>query len=197
MADAQTLRPDGSNLAAFLYRLKRSEDREGQASWRVITGLVRRVIPFLKDLDPELLGSGDPEARSARLRWVDERDHRFDVSDLSDGSLRALALITALAQPASGRPWVIAIDEPELGLHPAAIEVVCALISSVSVSHQVIVSTQSPAVLNYFEPEDVIVTERKDGATTLRRLVREDLASWLEDYSLSELYDKNVLGGRP
>lgn len=89
------------------------------------------------------------------------------------------------------------IDEPELGLHPVALEALCGLISSVSQRHQVIVSTQSPAVLDHFEPSQVVVAERTDGATTLRRLDEARLAAWLRDYSLAELYEKNVLGGRP
>jgi predicted ATPase len=197
MAEKQYLLPDGSNLAAFLWRLKNGQNGSEATAWNLIGSLLRRIAPFVKTLEPELLNPGQPEASAVRLRWTDERDHLFDVGDLSDGTLRALALITALAQPSSCRPLVIAIDEPELGLHPTALEIVCSLVSSVSVRHQVIVSTQSPAVLDYFEPQDVIVAERKDQATTMRRLDRESLKGWLEDYSLSELYGKNVLGGRP
>jgi predicted ATPase len=111
--------------------------------------------------------------------------------------LRALALITALAQPESGLPLVSSIDEPELGLHPAALGILCGLISSAAQRKQVIVSTQSPIILDHVEPNQVIVTERQDAATVLRRLDESALQSWLEDYSLSQLYDKNVLGGRP
>lgn len=89
------------------------------------------------------------------------------------------------------------IDEPELGLHPAAIGVFAALVRSVSEHSQILLATQSPALLDEFEAEEVVITERKDGATSFRRLDPAALAQWLEEYSLSELYDKNVLGGRP
>lgn len=89
------------------------------------------------------------------------------------------------------------IDEPELGLHPAALQLLCGLISSVAARRQVILSTQSPAVLDNFAPAQVVVAQREDGATRLRRLNERELAGWLEDYSLSQLYDKNILGGRP
>lgn len=135
--------------------------------------------------------------RGVRLDWVDDRGETFGPAHLSDGTLRAIALLTALGQPTALLPILSVIDEPELGLHPAALTMLCALIKSVAAHRQVIVSTQSPAVLDEFAPEDVVVAERKDGATSLHRLDPKELASWLDDYSLSELYDKNVLGGRP
>ena len=64
-------------------------------------------------------------------------------------------------------------------------------------SRQVLLATQSPALLDHFEPGEVVVAERQSGETSLRRLDAARLASWLEDYSLSELFDKNILGGRP
>ena len=111
--------------------------------------------------------------------------------------VRSVLLIAALAQPRDGMPLVSCIDEPELGLHPAALDLLCGLISSAATSRQVIVSTQSPIILDYVEPQSVVVTERIDAATAFRRLDPADLDAWLKDYSLSEIYDKNVLGGRP
>ena len=108
-----------------------------------------------------------------------------------------MALIAALGQPENSLPLVSCIDEPELGLHPAALQILCGLISSVATCRQVILSTQSPAVLDCFEPAQVVVAEREDGATRLRRLEERELEGWLEAYSLLELFDKNVLGGRP
>jgi predicted ATPase len=183
---------DGGNLAAFLLALRDSGDENGKAAWNRIQGLVRRVAPFVREIQPAPFGK-----RGVRLEWVDDRGERFGPAHFSDGTLRAIALLTALGQPADRLPIVSCIDEPELGLHPAAMHVLCELIKSVSVHRQVILSTQSPALLDEFSPEEVVVAERKDGATELRRLDAEALASWLDDYSLSELYDKNVLGGRP
>lgn len=195
-SDDRYLRSDGSNLAAFLYRLRSGATDEAAASWRVIEGLVRRIAPFIKYLEPAPVNPDTPGS-PIRLHWVDARDHRFDVHDLSDGTLRAIALFAALGQPTSTLPRFIAIDEPELGLHPAALSLVASLVRSVSRHSQVVLSTQSPALLDEFSPADVVVVEHRDGASRFQRLAAEELAVWLDDYSLSELYDKNLLGGRP
>jgi predicted ATPase len=185
------LRSDGSNLPAFLLGLKESPAPADHHAWQRIQGLIRRVAPFLRELAPT------SDRRGAMLEWVDDQGEVFGPAHLSDGTLRAIALLAALGQPDATMPLVSCIDEPELGLHPAALSLLCGLMASVSSHRQVIVSTQSPAVLDQFEPGHVVVAERVDGATQLTRLNETDLASWLEDYSLSELYDKNVLGGRP
>ncbi len=207
--DSLYLKSDGSNLAAYLANLRWSERQAKRKAWRRINLLVRKVAPFIKELRPLAVAeatSPEPEDRengapspgqSLRLHWVDDRDQIFDPHDLSDGTLRAIALITALAQPAANLPAVISIDEPELGLHPAALSVLAGLIRSVSHRCQILLATQSPALLDLFDPQDVVVTERIDGRTELRRLEPEKLAAWLEDYSLSEIYDKNLIGGRP
>ena len=89
------------------------------------------------------------------------------------------------------------MDEPELGLHPYAITLLASLIRQASVDTQVILATQSPILLDHFEPEDVLVTERVNGGTKIARLNSEELKVWLEDYSLGQLWEKNELGGRP
>ena len=189
--DNRYLRPDGSNLAAFLYLLsERHED-----SYRTITGTVRQVAPFFEDfkLDPQLL---NPD--KIRLEWRHAgTDAYFDASSLSDGTLRFMALATLLLQPVEFRPSVILVDEPELGMHPYAITLLAALMRQASTGAQVIVSTQSSLLLDHFEPEEVLVAERTDGATRFERLESSKLESWLESYSLGQLWEKNELGGRP
>ena len=111
--------------------------------------------------------------------------------------LRAMALIALLQQPEDDLPDVLILDEPELGLHPSAIEVLSSLIHSAAKHVQVIVATQSVSLIDRFEPDDIVVADRVDGATSLRRLVPAELTEWLEAYTLSELWEKNVLGGRP
>jgi predicted ATPase len=91
----------------------------------------------------------------------------------------------------------VLIDEPELGLHPYAINLLAEMIKQVAETKQIIVSTQSVELLNAFEPEDIIVVEREQGATVLKRLDSEELGDWLEDYTLGELWKRNILGGRP
>lgn len=188
------MRSDGSNLAAFLWHLHESTEEEDRIAWRRINQLVRRIAPVVKELRPvPTTGKG----RSVRLDWVDDQDQLFAVHQLSDGTLRAIALITALAQPSGRLPRFISIDEPELGLHPAAISILADLARSVSRHCQVLFATQSAAFLDHFQPEEVVVVERDRGVTTLRRLDAGDLREWLEDYSLSEIFDKGVVGGRP
>ena len=189
--DNRFLRPDASNLAAFLYLLElRYAD-----SYALIRRTVQQVAPFFDDFQLEPLAL-NPE--DIKLEWRHKgSDEYFNAADLSDGTLRFIALATLLLQPIELRPSLILIDEPELGLHPAAIEILAALIRRASVDTQVIVATQSTLLLDQFDPEDVLVAERVNGGTQLKRLNSEDLRSWLEDYSLGQLWEKNELGGRP
>ena len=185
------LRHDGSNLAAFLYYLREVHGR----SYDMIRRTVQLVAPFFDDffLEPLAL-NGD----TIRLEWRHlGSDGYFDVSALSDGSLRFIALATLLLQPRELRPSVILLDEPELGLHPSAITILASLIKQVSVETQIIVATQSPLLLDHFEPEDVLVADRVEGATQFARLDGEKLKIRLEDYSLGQLWEKNEFGGRP
>lgn len=204
VADGDYVRSDGSNLAAYLYALMNSDDEGDRAAWRRLGLLLRQVAPFVKELAPGPVSpKGVPVVRersaegSVRLYWIDERDARFGPEHMSDGTLRALALLTALTQPAHRMPRFISIDEPELGLHPAALTLFVELVRSAATHTQVLLATQSPALLDHFEPEEVVVVERRDAASQLRRLDRKQLTAWLKDYTLSELFDKNVLGGRP
>lgn len=133
-----------------------------------------------------------------KLEWRHKRsDQYFDASAFSDGTLRFIALATLFLQPVELRPSVILVDEPELGLHPYAIGLLASLIKQASIDTQVIAATQSPLLLDYFEPEDVLVATRKDGATEIERKSSEELAGWLKEYSLGQLWEKGELEGRP
>ena len=189
--DNRFLRSDGSNLVAFLYFLRQKHE----ASYRLIQHTVQRMAPFFDDfiLEPQRLNPS-----KIQLEWRHKgSDAYFDASSLSDGTLRFIALATLLLQPERFRPSVIFVDEPELGLHPYAITLLASMIKQASVKTQVLVSTQSPLLLDHFEPEDVLVADRVDGGTQLTRLDSARLESWLEDYSLGQLWEKNELGGRP
>lgn len=189
--DNRYLRPDGSNLAAFLYFLKQKH----ADSYGLIRRTVQRVAPFFDDflLEPQNLY---PD--KIRLDWRHKGSEAyFDASALSDGTLRFIALATLFLQPQNYRPSVILVDEPELGLHPYAITLLASLIKQASVSTQVIISTQSPFLLDHFQPEDVLVADRVEGGTQFTRLDSAKLATWLQDYSLGQLWEKNELGGRP
>ena len=189
--DNDYLRPDASNLAAYLHHLK----KEHKDTYNQIRKTVALAIPFFDDfvLKPTQLESGEEQIR---LLWRQKgSDYALWSSQLSDGSIRFICLVTALMLP--DPPSTIIIDEPELGLHPYAIVLLGSLIRAASKRMQVIVSTQSVPLLNEFTIDDLIVVERKDGASTFKRLDEEEFKSWLEDYSVGELWEKNILGGRP
>ena len=189
--DNHYLRHDGSNLAAFLYFLREVHWR----SYDMIRRTVQLVAPFFDDFILEPLALNEDRIL---LEWRHRRsDDYFDAASLSDGSLRFIALATLLLQPKELRPSVIIVDEPELGLHPAAIAIIASLIKQVSTETQIIVASQSPIFLDYFEPDDLLVTERMKGATQITRLIPAKYKNWLEDYSLGQLWEKNKLGGRP
>lgn len=189
--DKEYLRTDASNLAAYLYHLK----SESPDVYNQIRKTVRLAVPFFNDfvLKPTKL---DSEEEQIRLLWTQlDSDYALWPSQLSDGSIRFICLVTALMQPSA--PSTIIIDEPELGLHPYAITLLGALLRSASQRMQVIISTQSVPLLNEFEIDDLIVVERNEGASCFKRLDESEFETWLEDYSVGELWEKNILGGRP
>lgn len=184
--DFDGLRPDGGNLAAFLYRLR----VEKKQSYRLVRDTVRLIAPFFDDF---LLR---PENDQVRLEWRQKgSEFPFQANQLSDGTIRFICLATSLLQPFP--PAIIVIDEPELGLHPYAISMLADLIKSASERTQVIISTQSPILLDYFEPGEIVVINRKEGHSTFERLEAEQLSEWMEDYSVGELWQKNVVRGGP
>ena len=187
--DNRFLRPNGSNLAAFLCWLQ-----EKQADhYRIIEDTIRHFVPFFRGfkLAPTSL---NPE--EIRLEWEEHgSDTYFGASALSDGTLRFICLATLLLQP--DLPSVVLIDEPELGLHPAAIQVLAGMLQSASTRAQLLVATQSVTLINQLEPEQVWVVDRNAGESRFHHLKESDMSSWLEDYGLGELWEKNILGGRP
>jgi predicted ATPase len=189
--DNQYLRPDGSNLPAFLYFLREKHPE----SYDLIRRSVQRVAPFFDDfhLGPQRLNTD-----KIRLEWRHKgTEDYFSASSLSDGTLRFISLATLFLQPGSLRPSVILVDEPELGLHPYAITLLSSLIKQAAIGTQIILSTQSPLLLDNFQPEDVLVADRVEGSTQLTRLESAKLETWLARYSLGQLWEKNELGGRP
>ena len=190
--DNLRLKPDAANLAAFLARLH----KEFPSEYKRIVETIRLAAPFFGDFVIR-----DPLPSIVELEWTQQGDpdtpYRAHV--LSDGTLRFICLTALLLQPWHLQPDTILIDEPELGLHSYAINLLAEMLKQVAGTgfRQVIVSTQSVELLNSFAPEDVIVVGREEGASTFRRLSAEALTDWLEDYTLGELWKKNVLGGRP
>jgi predicted ATPase len=190
--DYEYLRSDGANLAAFLFRMKLHR----KPTYDFIRDTVRMVAPFFDDftLRPQKSGQDD----TVQLEWTQVgSEYPFHPSQLSDGTLRFICLATALLQPEL--PATIIVDEPELGLHPYALNLLSDLIHEAAAKGtQVIVSTQSAALLDEFEPDDIIVVDRDKGQSRFRRLTADEIKHWLaEDYTLGELWQKNVYGGGP
>ncbi len=186
--DGRWLKEDAANLAPFLYRLQRNEPKY----YKRIVDTIRLILPFFATFELE------PEYGRLLLRWRElGSDRVFNASQAADGMLRAIALVALLQQPERDLPDVLILDEPELGLHPYAIEILAGLLKSVANHVQVIVATQSVSLIDRFDPENIVVTERSQQESNFRRLGAEEFTDWLKEYSLSELWEKNVLGGRP
>ncbi len=189
--DNEYLREDAANLAAFLYRL----EKNFPSHYTRIVKTIQLVAPFFGDFH---LRATTDNPDKIQLEWVEKHQNvPFKANELSDGTLRFICLATVLLQPEELMPSSILIDEPELGLHPYAIAVLGSLMNSAAKEHQLIISTQSVELVNEFEAEDLIVVDKAGGSSTFKRLDQGSLSEWLEDYSLGELWKKNLLGGRP
>lgn len=181
---------DGGNLAALLLTVRQEHPQDYAAIRRTLT----IVLPWFDDFVLEPQGRG-----KVLLRWrmADKGGHEFAPGQLSDGSLRIMALITLLMLPSELLPQAVILDEPELGLHPAAEAIIAGLIKDASRRCQVVLSTQSATFLDHFSPADIIVVETEDGQSRFIPQSEETLRPWLERYTLGQAWSKNILGGRP
>jgi predicted ATPase len=190
--DNAWLYANAGNLAAILLRLQEA----APAQYQRIVETIRMAAPFFDDfvLTTDVAGS-----RYITLRWraKGRGEYVFGPHQLSDGTLRFMALCTLLLQPPSWRPALIVLDEPELGLHPFALELLAGLLAEASTETHIIVSTQSSTFIDAFAPEDIIVAQIQEEASHFRRLDADELGQWLSDYSLSELVRKNVIEAGP
>ena len=190
--DSRYLYEDGGNLPAFLRRLRESDDEAERFAFDRIEEIMRLLVPSFAQFVLE------PEGSSLILRWREEGcDRDFNAGQTPDGMLRLTALVTLLSQPDTTLPGILTIDEPELGLHPTAIAFVAGLMRSASKVTQLIVATQSPELVDEFEPEDIVVVQRTGRESFLERKSKEELKIWMDEYSLGDLWRKNVLGGGP
>ena len=188
---ANYLQSHGNNLPSFLLFLRNNY----KDSYKRIVDYVRDVVPQFQDFYLE------PVNNFVSLRWIDNSatDYRFNAYQFSDGSIRFIALAALLLQPAQTMPNIIILDEPELGLHPYAITQLAEMIKDASIHAQVIIATQSKDLVDHFNIDNVSVVEmdEKTQSTTVNQLNEKDYELWLKQYTLSELWDKNIIGGRP
>ncbi|WP_214711498.1 MULTISPECIES: AAA family ATPase [unclassified Exiguobacterium] len=187
--DNEYFKEDGSNLASFLYYLKLKHEN----NYTAIVNTVQLVAPFIKDFD---LNPSKLNEEKIRLKWRHKHSNdQFDVSQLSDGTLRFICISVLMLQP--NLPDTVILDEPELGLHPFAINLLASLFKSMEEKTQLIISTQSLMLMDNFELSDIVIVDYMDNSSVIGRLNEEDFDEWLEEYSLGELWEKNILGGRP
>jgi len=188
------LMSDAGNLPAFLYAMKSKEPKYYQR----IVEHIRIMVPQFQDfvLEPSVNNQ-----QNILLNWIGERgrEYLFGPHQLSDGSLRYMALTALLLQPKETLPNMIVLDEPELGLHPAAIKALAGMISIAKRNCQILLATQSPKLANQFSADDIVVVnyDKTRNESSFARLDPQKLGEWLQNYTIEELWDKNVIGGRP
>ncbi len=188
VGDNNGLRSDGGNLAAVLYRL----EHEDVGRFEQICRHINRILPVFDRFQIE------ERYGKVMLRWkLKGAEETFGAHLTSDGSLRFFALVTLLNLPPALLPDVILLDEPELGLHPAAIALVGNMIKSLATERQVITATQSPLLVDAFGLDEIVVLELRDKRTEFRRLDADSYQIWLDDFTTGELWQKNLIGGRP
>lgn len=189
--DNKYLKSNAGNIAAYLYMLKLSK----REYYERIVSTIRLVAPHFGNFEME---PDSIDSNSIMLNWYEAgSDYLFGPHQLSDGLLRFMALTTLLLMPEDSLPSVIIIDEPELGLHPYAINVLGSILKKASKHCQVVLATQSVNLLDQFAPEDIIVVQRNKGESAFERLGEKALDEWLKEYTIGELWEKNVIGGRP
>lgn len=185
------LQAQGNNLPSFLYFLRENY----KDSYDRIVSYVRDTVPQFQDFYLKPVGN------IISLRWVDNsaNDYVFNAHQFSDGSIRFIALATLLLQPIETMPNVIILDEPELGLHPCAVAQLAQMVKDASIHSQVIIASQSKDLVDHFDIGNISIVEmdEKSLCTTVKTLKEEDYKLWLEHYTVSELWDKNIIGGRP
>ena len=177
------LMEDARNLGMVLSSLRLNVP----AKKALVEGL-KQAFEGITDFSVKIEG-GTVQVFLEEERWL------IPATRLSDGTVRWLALLSVLLHPTP--PPLVCIEEPEIGLHPDLMPTLARLLKQASERMQIIVTTHSEALINAFSdaPEAVLVCERVDGGTTLKRLEKEALSEWLKMYSLGELWSKGELGG--
>jgi len=192
--DVYFFKNEAENIAPFLMHLSTSNP----STYNRIVETIRLVYPSFNDFE---LKESPTSKGKVILRWTEKgTDNIFTINQISDGTLRFICLATLLLQPGSSNavPKTIIMDEPELGLHPFAVNILSELIKKAALERQIIIATQSVTLVSHFEVEDLIIVERnQEGESIFLKKTVEDVKEWLDDFSLGELWENNFLGGRP
>lgn len=184
-----TLNENGDNLTNVYYHL--FNDPENRDAKEEILTILQTIFQGFKEIIfPPIHGRG-----GIQLGWVEEHLRRpLYLSELSDGTIKFLCLLSILVNPHP--PTVVCIDEPENSLHPEILNVLAELLVNASERMQIIVATHSPRLVTSCKPEDVVVVEPVNGASQFMRLKEKELEHWLRDFTLGELWEMGEIGGR-
>ncbi|HBJ84578.1 MAG TPA: chromosome segregation protein SMC [Verrucomicrobiales bacterium] len=179
------LEEDFSNLGLFLNRLK----TEFPAAKRALLKALQDLYEGITDFEVNTNG-GTVQV------FLHEGDFAIPATRLSDGTLRYLCLLAILCDPKP--PPLICIEEPELGLHPDILPGLADLLRAASERTQLIVTTHSDILVDAMTetPECVIVCEKHEGQTEMKRLDAGELSVWLQKYRLGQLWIDGQLGGK-
>lgn len=177
------LEEDFSNLGLFLSRLRKTPTATAT------------ILDGLKDLYEGVTGFEVIVEGGTVQVFFHEGDFSVPATRLSDGTLRYLCLLAILCDPEP--PPLICIEEPELGLHPDILPKLADLLVQASQRTQLIITTHSDILVDAMteRPEAVVVCEKHEGQTVMRRLKREELTTWLGKYRLGQLWTKGQIGG--
>jgi predicted ATPase len=177
------LEEDFSNLGLILNRLR----RDPKAKQAILQGL-RNLYDGFSDFDVIVEG-GTVQV------FFTEGEFPIPATRLSDGTLRYLCLLAILCDP--DPPPLIGIEEPELGLHPDLMPTLADLLIDASRRCQLVVTTHSDILVDALSesPESIVVCEKHQGQTTMRRLDADELKPWLEKYRLGGLWTRGHIGG--
>jgi predicted ATPase len=188
VVDPLHLNDDGTNLISILHHLR--EEAKYAEIYAQIIETMCLAFPDIDQLDIELTING---MGILGYRSKDAPEISISAIQMSDGMLRFLGLTLLLLLPEP--PPLIAIDTPEIGLHPNLLPILAGLIKQASKRTQIVIATHSAQLLNAesIEPEDVVLVEREDGASKFNRLPTESVNRWLDRYSLGELWVRGTL----
>lgn len=178
--DCMRLRPNGSNLAAILYDLHEND----YARYRLIGDQIRRVVPAFEEFVFE--PAGDTVGLCWKSRGIDKV---FTSTHTSNSTLRLFCLVTLLNLPDDRLPALLLLDEPDSGLHPHAVRLIGSMIRRVSEKHQVILTTQSPCLVDCFDLESLLIADYRNGETILKNIDKAKYREWLDNgYRPSDIW---------
>ncbi|MBS1622872.1 MAG: AAA family ATPase [Bacteroidetes bacterium] len=181
------LTSDGRNLTSLLQTFKSTNKEVLKLVVEALTSVNDNYI----NIDYGLIGGGNIELQ------LEERGFRKNIPavNISDGTLKFLCLMAILYNPNRGS--VVCIDEPELGLHPDMINTLHEAIEYAAQTSQIIISTHSSHLLNYFDVEQVRVFEKdENNATVVNQFTKELYANWSQKFQLGKAWREGVIGGK-